>query len=219
MNTKLTQTLCVWIAACGASCVVSGDSQKMPGQNSLGKEALPPFPGTALVATNEPIGQIITAEQAQLQSVEFAFRVPTVLGGEGKVETLAVKLRAGNIDGEVLSSTTPVVLAWPGSIQPLQVEFQFMDLPLLQVGQRYALQITHLAGDPIFEALSLNPGSYGMGAMIYKGVEYDDVLGSDLWFQTGYIIPEPSTVALFTIGGTLMVLVRRKPHSPKLGRS
>jgi hypothetical protein len=104
-----------------------------------------------------------------------------------------------DISGETISSTTPVMFTFLGdSSTRFETEFGFPATIGMNPGSTYFFEVVSAGGKDIFGAFSFTHGGYESGTRILGGNVAPE---ADLWFRTGYLIPEPSSGALLLLGG------------------
>ncbi len=156
-----------------------------------------------------PLGQRFVPRAAALDFVEL--KVGAIKAGTE--QTLALALHQTSIDRPAIGSTDPLIITFdptPHPPQPLPIRtFRFPETVSLVPDTPYVFELVHLGGDYIAGATFWNASifdAYPDGGMHIGG----KVGKADLWFKTGYLIPEPSTMTLFTLGGALLLWGRRR---------
>ncbi len=161
------------------------------------------------------VGQSFTASASRMNVFElFTCRrssLPTT------TETFVAHLRLGGPEGPVLATSEAVTFhEYPRSLNIRLTEFRFAGEVSLTPGQAYycSFERTHEAdtqGDSMLSLKAIKQDSpaaspsgyldlYPGGQLYLDGVPAPAWNLRDLWFRTGYIVPEPGTWALLTLG-------------------
>ncbi|MGC8989827.1 MAG: PEP-CTERM sorting domain-containing protein, partial [Verrucomicrobiia bacterium] len=162
-----------------------------------------------------PIGQSFTPSLPALDFIELwtGDGVP----GNRLGATVYVVLRSDSITGPIISSTDPVFLSdgfgWFENEK--QTMFFFSPSVALAPGQTYYFQVLTQPGSDWWHVVGYNSYRYP-GGMMYGGSE--PVPGMDLWFRTGIVVPEPSTVVLVLLGLPALVWGFRASSQSRSGR-
>ena len=149
-----------------------------------------PF-GAVPIQAYGTVGQSFTPS---LSTVGFVrLRQFDITPGNALGATLMVNLRSTAINGPIIGTTTPVVLndGFAGS-----VNFFFASAVPVTPSTTYFMETVVLLGDNWGIRTLLD--SYPSGSFYGGGFPY---AGSDLWFREGIVVPEPSSVWLFCLGG------------------
>ena len=160
-----------------------------------------PFPGTGSVMQNaDPLGQSFTPTLSSVDFVRFKFADADSLQANGA--TVHVDLLSGSITGTLLGSTAPVFM--PDGFAGVAT-FLFPASQPLTPGTTYYFSVILHAGS---DAWAIDSGGYNYpGGMSYwQGA----AVGGDLWFQEGIVVPEPSLVTLFLLGGAGLAAARSR---------
>ncbi len=146
------------------------------------------------------IGQSFTPTLSLIDYVQFG--VADISPGS----MVFVNLRQNSMSGQILGTTD--TQAVPLNDGHVPTTYLFPTTVTLNPGTTYflepvvvfnAFQITILTSNP----LSPNPNPYPGGSALHG-----NIAGSySLWFSEGIIVPEPSTWALLTLGGTMIIAV------------
>lgn len=160
-----------------------------------------------VVTTNMPLGQFFVPLAEQLDSVELRFKDMNRSAPEGESEIVTVYLHEGGSLDPVIASTLPVVVDRLGFGGKLELAFRFEETVPLSPRSTYFLEVVHLDGEAFLGINYYLDNPYPSGGMLIAGLDWS---GNDLWFKTGYIIPEPNTAALLIIGSALILPGRRR---------
>ena len=120
---------------------------------------------------------------------------------------LVVNLRSSSMSGPILASTAPVALptGWAAI-----VNFVFDNPAPVIPGDTYYFDIMRLDGVDTWTA-NINFYNYAGGTLFLAGTP--DPSNRDMWFREGiYVVPEPSSAAVFLIGSGLISWRLRKPR-------
>lgn len=123
--------------------------------------------------------------------------------------TLAVNLRSNAISGPLLGTTTPVVLADGFNSS---VDFYLPSAVVVSPGRMYFFQVVVQSGDNVSIAIrqdSFGDANYSGGDFYGGGFPFT---GADLWFREGIIVPEPSSLILLFVGGSLATWYHRRKY-------
>jgi len=141
------------------------------------------------------IAQSFTPSLSAVGFVQFSEFLPAGLGGNDQV-TFVVNLRAGAYNGPILSSTSPIILVNHGT----QIgSFYYPDNVVVTPGQLY-----------FFEPVLLTAGSMDIGYKFPSSYPDGDAWNNglqdtgDYWFREGIVVPEPATLWLFLVGGSVL---------------
>jgi hypothetical protein len=122
------------------------------------------------------------------------------LNAAGATVTVVVNLRAGSLNGPVISSTDPVVIVNFSSLGT----FYFPDNIPVTPGQLYFFQ-------PVLQSagrLSIgfkDSSTYDRGEPWINGASSGP---DDVWFREGIVVPEPGVVVLLVMGAGALILWR-----------
>jgi len=138
--------------------------------------------------------------------------------GNGRGACVYVILRSDSIKGPIIASTTPVFLEdgfgyGPGV--PNTVSFFFPAPVLVTSGTTYYFQVAVEANSDPWYVLGY---TYRYpGGMAFSGDKPDP--GLDMWFRTGIVIPEPSSLALGLFGVVVVAWAKmaRADRRPPVG--
>lgn len=120
--------------------------------------------------------------------------------GNGRGARVYVILRSDSIKGPIIASTTPVFLEDAFAYGPAvdnNVKFFFPNPVPVIPGTTYYFQPALEVNSDDWWVLGYNSYQYP-GGMAYWGGKPDP--GLDMWFRTGIVIPEPSSLALGLFG-------------------
>lgn len=163
----------------------------------------PYYPSYVYVATtNMPLGQFFVPQAERLDSVELRFKDLDRSQPAGQSEIVAVHLHQGGSLDPVVASSLPVVVDRVGFGERLELTFQFEETVPLRAQSSYFFEVVHVDGEAFLGLNYYLDNPYPPGAMLIAGLDWS---GNDLWFKTGYSIPEPSTAVLFVMGGVLLL--------------
>jgi hypothetical protein len=123
-------------------------------------------------------------------------------------------LRQNSMSGPIIGTTDTQPV---NSIDPhLATTFLFSTRVALTPGTQYFLEPVIVVNAFQIDILISNP----LGADPYPGgtaLHGNTVAPYDLWFAEGVVVPEPSTWALFGLGGVVLLGARRWRLSGKAG--
>jgi len=109
---------------------------------------------------------------------------------------VSINLRENAFNGPIISSTTPIVLA--NKSTQISTFYFPANIPVTP-GQLYFFEPT-LQSAGILDIGYKNPSTYLGGDAWNNG--FQDT--GDYWFREGIVVPEPSTVALLLLGGSVL---------------
>ncbi len=155
--------------------------------------------GWLSIQANQPFGQSFVPT---LSSIGFVRLRIDQSGAPVQGQTVYVNLLSDSITGPVLASTLPV--AFPDYFNGY-ITFNFSTGVSLSPGTRYYLQ--PVASTPSFQAGVIGGNPYPNGSVFLSGVEH---VGEALWFREGIVVPEPATVSLTLVAGSLLLWLRQK---------
>jgi len=159
--------------------------------------------GATGIQASTPVGQSFTP---QFSSVSFIrLKLHDVNVGNDLGATLTISLRTNSITGPILGFSDPVVLPDTFNGYP---DFLFSTPVSVTPGVTYFFQPLVETGDAW--AIAGYNYEYSGGTAFVNGVA---LLGSDLWFREGVVVPEPGTSALGLLGaGTMFWFFHRRRH-------
>jgi hypothetical protein len=165
-------------------------------QSSLGGT----YEGTTNIQSAQLIGQSFTPS---LDAVGFIqLYLIGVNPGNNANAVVYVNLLSGSITGQNIGQSAPVTVTIGTEAA---VNFLFSSPVTVSPGTTYYLQPVVQSGESLISESFLY--SYSGGSAIFNGVPDP---GYQLYFREGIIVPEPSTWALFAVGGaTLLFRCRR----------
>jgi len=123
-------------------------------------------------------------------------------GPESQNATVYVNVLSDSVTGPTLGSTAPLTI--PNYLAGY-MNFYFTTPVTLHPGTTYYLQPVATAGDPVTDVIGGN--TYPNGSLFISGVEH---VGEALWFREGIVVPEPATVSLSLVAGSLLLWRWRK---------
>jgi hypothetical protein len=153
------------------------------------------------------VGQSFTPSLGTVGFVRL--KLDDVAPGNFLGATLVVNLRSNAINGPLMGTTTPVVLAdgFAGS-----VNFFFASAVAVVPNTTYFFQTIVQSGDNW--GITVRQDSFGdvnySGGVFYGGL--GAFTGADLWFREGIVVPEPTSVSLLLIGVCWAGLSARRRH-------
>lgn len=158
--------------------------------------------GTRIQQMAMPFGQSFTPGLSAIDYIRL--NLNDAFPGNGLGATIYMTLHSDSMFGPVLGSTTPVFLE-NGSAAI--TTFLFPTTIALIPGVPYFFEVLVQSPSDTWNII-IGGYNYPGGSLVFGGVPAVGS-GSDLWFQTG-IIPEPSSVLLFLMGGGALFYARRK---------
>ena len=155
----------------------------------------------------DPLTQSFIPAFSAIGFVQLEFQDITGNGNNGA--TVYVNLWSGspNINSAtLLGSTAPVYMPEGfGEFNPGVTNFYFSTPISLTPGQTYYLQPVVQSGDNPWDIW--DPGNTYPNGQLYGSGEFFQP-STDLWFREG-VVPEPTTLALFGLGGILAYAFKR----------
>jgi hypothetical protein len=162
-----------------------------------------PFPGDGgdMRQIAGPWGQSFTPSLSSIDFIRLKFADGNTSDAGGA--TVYLNLHADSLTGAVLGSTAAVTM--PSNFAGTTT-FLFPTSIALTPGTTHYFEPILVPGQGSW---LINGGEYGYpgGSIFANGLP---ALGSDLWFREGVIVPEPSSVSLILLAGTLLYLRRGK---------
>ena len=159
----------------------------------------------------EPLTQSFVPTLSAIGFVQFEFIDAPGNGNNGA--TVYVNLWTGspNINfATLLGSTAPVFMPNGFGFGFGVTNFYFSTQISLNPGQTYYLQPVVQSGDDPWDVMVL-ADTYANGQLFARGNFIQP--SSDLWFREGILVPEPSALALFGVGGVLFFARKRFRNS------
>jgi len=155
---------------------------------------------SSVALTQTPFGQSFTPTLDSLNFVDLQ-----LIDFGSSASTVAVNVRSDSITGSLLGTSTPIML--PASSSSTY-DFLFSDPISLTPGTQYYFEPVIVSGGSSVLA-NITFIQYTGGDLIQSGAARTD---RDLWFREGVVtsVPEPSTSALFVIGGGVLFGYCRK---------
>ena len=165
-------------------------------------ESIPTEAIVGITSFQQPVGQSFAPS---LAAVGF-IRLKLLDGnpGNGLGATVYVNLRADSITGLVLSSSTPVFI--PDTFSVTFTDFLFPIPVPVAPGTTYFLQPVIQSGDGMLAGRLIMGTDYTGGTEFINGQAGTD----DLWFREGVVVPEPSLMTLFLLGGAGLAAARSR---------
>jgi hypothetical protein len=174
---------------------------------------VPPFVGFRYWATffpgAPPVGQEFVPSFDSLDFVDLILRADSANG----TGTFSVSIHAGSTLQPALATSLPTVR---NDGLERETHFRFDTPGQLTPGNVYAIGLVTLAADSgwgIADAL----GGYSSGRMLWRGEP--TIQDGDLWFREGFVVPEPSFLALIAIGGLCVIPRGRNGTNKQAGPS
>lgn len=155
----------------------------------------------------EPLTQSFIPTLSSIEFVQFEFIDPLGNGANGA--TVYVNLWTGSPNtnsATLLGSTAPIYMPNGFGYGYGVTNFYFSTLIALTAGQTYYLQPVVQSGDNPWDIMVLT-NTYPNGQLYGSGSYFQP--GADLWFREG-VVPEPTTLALFGLGGILAYAFKRR---------
>jgi hypothetical protein len=149
----------------------------------------------SLSLNQTPLGQSFTPTLDAIDFLELQ-----LINGVA-ASTFTVNLRSDSISGPILGTTAPVAYTSSGIY-----DFLFSNPVSLTPGTKYYFEPVVSSGG--FAQTYITFIQYTGGDLIQSGVTRTD---RDLWFREGIVsnVPEPSSMALFLLGGSALFWHRR----------
>jgi hypothetical protein len=140
---------------------------------------------------DQPLGQVFAPTQSSMDVA--AFNLSNVSTSSAQVD---VNLLIGSISGTIIGTSMPVSIpaATFGSY-----DFFFAAPISLTPGTQYYLQPVIVSGSGI--DVNIVNAPIPTGGEIDNGALHNNF---NFWYQEGIVVPEPSLVALFAVGGCIM---------------
>jgi hypothetical protein len=176
-------------------------------QSNTNESHLLPGSGSTIQNIPGPWGQSFTPSLSGIGFIRLGLDDGNAISSTGA--TVYVSLIAGSIGGTVIASTAPVTM--PGNFGGFPT-FYFPTNISVTPGTTYYFTPVVQSGGP-WNVLS-DMYNYSGGSAWNGG---SPVLASDLWFREGVVTPEPSSLAVLTLGtGALLVARHRsRPRRPQ----
>ncbi|MFY4729317.1 PEP-CTERM sorting domain-containing protein [Nitrospira sp. BLG_2] len=184
------------------------------GQGYLIYDQVSPVPGSPPGAAEWRIpdpnlgsGQSFTPSLSRIDFIDL--RTGDYTASNGRGGGVFVILRSDSISGPIIASTAPVLMEdgfghGPGVENTVSFFFQ-APVPLTPGTTYYFQPVVEMNSDPWY-VIGYNSYRYSGGTAFWQGEAQP---GLDMWFRTGIVIPEPSSLALGLFGLAALAAAKR----------
>jgi hypothetical protein len=157
-----------------------------------------------LLPTDAPFGQSFTPSLSFLDFITLSLQSISIFSTDtGNGSSLHVNIRSGAFTGPIVGTSSTAQIPHSADLQPVTFIFS-TSVPLTPSTLNY-FEVVLESGDT---CAVRRYHSYGyLDGDIYINGTVN--LGTDMWFREGIIVPEPSTWALWLVGGSALLCGRR----------